>query len=53
MRFLIVLIRVLALLVGIVGYFTLVVIVGILFIMLARDMFKWSEYLESKYVSEW
>lgn len=53
MRFLIVLIRLLALLVGIVGYFTMVVVIGFLFIMLARDMYEWSRKLEYRYVSEW
>jgi hypothetical protein len=50
MRTLIILIRLLALAIGFVGVFTVVIVIGFVLIGLAQDLWAWSEKLELKLI---
>jgi len=50
MRFIIVLLRLFSLLLGFIGIFTCVILVGFLLIALAQDINEFSDKLEFKYI---
>jgi len=49
MNFLITLLRLLSVFFFFIGYFTFIIIIGILFIALAVDLDEWADRLEKKY----